>query len=270
MPTRPLRAACLLAVALLTSGCLQPTVAAVPYSAAGSAATIGDIYLPAANGNVGTIVFVHGGGFDSGSRADIMKYGGPVVGQTLRGWGVLSIDYRLDPFPAGVLDLADAVNFVRSERGRELGLSSDRIVVFGHSAGAAIVGNLALARNEGNVELFGALPPVDGWISAGGLLEFDVPGSVTAHDAWRTGGNPAASPSAHIDAGDPPGLIIHGTKDPVVSVAHALRFIADARSVGYPVNYRIFNDRTLCSSHGPVCEAVRPDLERFLDRIARG
>jgi len=271
MSTRHLRTAAVLALFLLVVGCIRPTYTAVPYSSAGGAATVGDVYPPSAGGNVGTIIFVHGGGFTEGSRGDLLEYAGPVAGQTKRGWGVFSIDYRTsEPFPAAVLDLAAAVRFVRSAKARELGLNPARIVVVGHSAGGAVVADLALARNEGDAGPFGALPAVDGWIAAGGLLDFDVPGSITAHQAWRTGGNPAASPVNHLDAADPPGLLIHGADDRVATVGHAVRFIAKAQAVGAPLWFRIFNDRTSCSGHSPVCEASRPDLEGFLDRVARG
>ena len=260
--------AVLATIAALTTGCIRPSHEGVQYSPLGLPSTVADIYLPTANGNVGTIVFVHGGGFDRGSRTDLLGQAAPLAGQTLRGWAVVSVDYRLDPYPAGLVDVAEAVRFVRSPGGAAYGLNAAKIVVVGHSAGGAIAADLALARNDPDGE-FADLPPVDGWIAEAGLLDFSVPGSVTAHDAWRTGGNPDASPVVHLDAADPPGLVLHGASDKVVSVAHALRFIARAKAVGAPVASRIFNDRSPCNSHAPMCEAARTPLHAFLDRIAQ-
>lgn len=247
------------------SGCVTASAPASRYSDA-AASTVGDVYR-STGPSVGTIIFVHGGGFTSGARTDIYTYGGPILAQTRRGWGILSIDYRLDAFPAAVTDVADAVRFVRSSRGAELGLSAERIVVAGHSAGAAIALDFVLAQNEGDVPPFGALPAVDGWISTSGLLDFDAPASLDADREWRTGGNRAASPLGHLDAGDPPGFLVHGTRDRVVPVTHALNFIARSRAVGSDVTFRLFDDRTSCSGHASLCEATRPVLDRFLDRI---
>ncbi|NLA36695.1 MAG: alpha/beta hydrolase [Actinobacteria bacterium] len=268
--TRRRALSCVLAaVALMTTACLQPSETGVQYSPAGHASTVADVYPAANNGDLGTIVFVHGGGFQNGSRTDITTYAGPVLAQTLRGWDVVSIDYRFAAHPAAIHDLADAIEFVRSPSGRLLGLSNRRIVVVGHSAGAAIAADLALTANDGAAGPFGALPKVDAWISAAGLLDFTVAGPADAHDAWNSGGDPNASPITHLDAGDPIGLIIHGASDPIAGVGHALLFIQKSRQVGHPTLYRIFDDRGPCSGHMPLCEAARPALDGFLDAIAR-
>lgn len=269
MTTRRALWCVLAAVAITASACLQPSAVGVQYSPAAHDATVADVYPAANGGDLGTIVFVHGGGFQTGSRTDITSYAGPVLAQTLRGWDVMSIDYRFAAYPAAIHDLADAIEFVRSTKGRLLGLSDRRIVVVGHSAGAAVAADLALTANDGAAGPFGALPKVDGWISAAGLLDFTVAGPADAHHAWVTGGDRNASPITHLDAGDPLGLIIHGTNDPIAGVGHALFFIQRSRQVGHATLYRLFNEPGSCSGHMPLCEAVRPTLDGFLDAIAR-
>ena len=269
MTTRRALWCVLVAVAVTASACLQPSAVGVQYSPTAHEPTLADVYPAANGGDLGTIVFVHGGGFQTGSRADITTYAGPVLAQTLRGWDVISIDYRFAAYPAAIHDLADAIDFVRSARGRLLGLSSRRIVVVGHSAGAAIATDLALTANDGASGPFGELPKVDAWIAAAGLLDFTVAGPADAHDSWITSGHHDASPITHLDAGDPLGLIIHGADDPIAGIGHALFFIQRARQVGHPTLYRIASDPGPCSGHMPLCEAVRPTLDGFLDAVAR-
>ncbi len=84
------------------------------------------------------MVFVHGGGFVGGRR------GGQPYPDNIPTWAVhegmvgVSVDYRLAPankWPAAANDLASALLWVRGHIG-EYGGDPDRIVVFGHSAGA--------------------------------------------------------------------------------------------------------------------------------------
>ena len=273
MRLRRVRALSSVALIALTSGCLRPTFVGLRYSPSTHPSTIGDVYLAtgefSGGSSVGTIIFVHGGAFTTGSRDDVLRYAGPLLGQTLRGWNVVSIDYRFDPYPAAAHDLADAIRFVQSSEGEALGLSSRRIVVAGHSAGAAIAADVALGSTNGVAGPLGRLPRVDGWISAGGLLDFDTPGPLSAYDAWQSRGKTESSPVTQLDVNDPPGLVIHGARDPIVSVGHALRFLEKSQRIGHRTTHTIFNDNTDCSGHLPMCEAVRPSLQAFLDGIAR-
>src|SRR5687767_11041456 len=86
------------------------------------------------------IVFVHGGAWRSGSRAEM-----PLSGLVESGYPVASVDYRLSTqarFPAQIHDIKAAIRFLRA-RQKELKLPADRIVIAGSSAGghlAALVG----------------------------------------------------------------------------------------------------------------------------------
>ncbi|MXO59065.1 carboxylesterase family protein [Altererythrobacter salegens] len=101
-----------------------------------------DVYLPdgAAEDDARrpVLLFVHGGGF-RGGRREGMPYP-----DNIPGWAVhegmigVSIDYRLAPlssWPAGSEDLKSALAWVR-EHIAGYGGDPDRIVLFGHSAGA--------------------------------------------------------------------------------------------------------------------------------------
>ena len=45
-----------------------------------------------------------------------------------------------------------------------------------------------------------------------------------------------ASPIAHVSAGDPPFLLVHGLDDELVPVSHARRMVAALRQVGTPAS----------------------------------
>jgi acetyl esterase/lipase len=102
----------------------------------------------AAGGASPVVVYVHGGGWTHGDRtAEAETRLAPMAAQ---GVTVASIDYRLAPdavFPAQLHDVEAAVRWLRAT-GPELGLQTDRIGVWGASAGAYLVSLLALSSPE--------------------------------------------------------------------------------------------------------------------------
>jgi triacylglycerol lipase len=106
-----------------------------------------DVYAPegGAGKKLPVLVFVHGGGFVRGSAH------GDFYPQNIAEWAVkngmvgISIDYRLapkDPWPAGAKDLASAIAWTKANIAK-YGGDPNRIVVFGHSAGANHVADYA-------------------------------------------------------------------------------------------------------------------------------
>ncbi|MQA84377.1 MAG: alpha/beta hydrolase fold domain-containing protein [Streptosporangiales bacterium] len=110
-----------------------------------------DVHTPTEPGaaSVPVLLFVHGGGFVGGDKhtPDTPYYdhvGGWAVGRGLLG---VTMTYRLAPqhgWPAGAEDVAAAVAWVRAHIGG-YGGDPERIVLAGHSAGAAHVASY-LAR----------------------------------------------------------------------------------------------------------------------------
>jgi acetyl esterase/lipase len=81
------------------------------------------------------LLFVHGGGF---VRGDKRQTDNMVLWGVKNGMVGVDIDYRLapkDPWPAGVKDLAAAIAWTRANISR-YGGDPDRIILWGHSAGA--------------------------------------------------------------------------------------------------------------------------------------
>lgn len=181
----------------------------------------GDLYTPQGDSMLErpAVVVIHGGGFVSGSKSDTQ-----IVGLSAdlaqRGYVVLSIDYRLAPSGSAASEatalvaMEDAKAAVRWLRMNALSLHIDtnRIAALGSSAGAVTALYVATHPSEGNSGNPGWPSNVHVVVSLWGML-MNV---------------------NHLDAGEPPLCLIHGTNDPVVPYAAAVALHARATLVGVP------------------------------------
>jgi acetyl esterase/lipase len=204
------------------------------------------------------IVWVHGGAWRAGSKTDM-----PLKELLSDGYAVASVDYRLSTaakFPAQVHDIKAAIRFLRA-RQADYGFDARHITIAGSSAGghlAALVGvSNGVRELEGTVgdhlttssdvqviiDLFG---PTN--------LETILPQS-TPHGLnvrvpalqLLLGGQPKevpelarlASPVSHVDAKDPPLLMIHGDQDPQVPINQSHELEGRYRTVGRPVQFEV-------------------------------
>lgn len=196
-------------------------------------------------------VYIHGGGWTSGSKAGAINRAEAKLLYQL-GFAVAAINYRLSPqfhFPAHIHDCKLAIRYLRANAAA-LGIDPDRIAVFGGSAGGHLVallgtsGGLAdldgpglegvSSRVQAVVDFFG---PADLRIMTGDI----DPGGVQTLTNFL-GCDPRAcpalaalaSPASHVTPDDPPILMIHGDKDVIVPyrqseiLAEALRLSGNA------------------------------------------
>src|SRR5215468_11310188 len=99
-----------------------------------------DVFYPSAIADkpLPTIVWVHGGGWVSGSKEDIANYGKVLAG---RGYTVVGVEYSLAPgktFPTPMRQLNAALGYLVKNAER-LRVDPDHFVLAGDSAGAQIV-----------------------------------------------------------------------------------------------------------------------------------
>ncbi|WP_063768860.1 alpha/beta hydrolase fold domain-containing protein [Verrucomicrobium sp. BvORR034] len=212
-----------------------------------------DLYLPEGKAKSPLIVYVHGGGWRSGSRSDM-----PLGNLVAQGFPVASVDYRLStvaPFPAQAHDIKAAIRFLRA-KGKELGLSdTSKIVIAGGSAGghlAAIVGvtngNKALEGTVGSAQ--SASSDVQGIISHFGASNLQTILSQSTPHGLKVrvpalelllGGQPdlarLASPVAQLDSQDTPLLLIHGDADPQMPFAQSEEFQRAYQKAGLSVEF---------------------------------
>jgi acetyl esterase/lipase len=161
-----------------------------------------DLFLVEEPDGKPTIVWVHGGGFTSGSKDNITD-----LAETFarRGYPGMAIDYRLSMggpwFPATTLDdpalrlaaseavedATAAVDWLQSDDAHQRGIGTERVVVAGYSAG----GITAIGAAAGGRE-----PRIAAAISIAG----------------------AAVDPAALTSGTPPLLLLHGDQDDVVPI----------------------------------------------------
>ncbi len=216
-----------------------------------------DLYQPAsARGPL--IVWVHGGAWRSGSRSSM-----PLTRIVEAGYPVASVDYRLSPvapFPAQVHDIKAAIRYIRAHQD-ELSVNSEQIVIAGSSAGghlAALVG-----VTSGHPELEGTVGDhLDQSSDVQGIIDFYGPTNFqtildqsTPHGLGvripalqlLLRGQPddkpdlarLASPVFHVDAGDPPLLLVHGDQDPQVPINQSHELQGRYEDAGRPVEFEV-------------------------------
>jgi acetyl esterase/lipase len=195
-----------------------------------------DLYLPKEadpSGQRPLLVWVHGGAWLGGS-----KERPPALRLVAKGYAVASINYRLSQhaiFPAQIEDCKAAIRWLRANAGR-YGYDPNHIGVWGASAGGHLV---ALLGATGDVKDFDIGPNRGVSSRVQAVCDFFGPTDFTKmssfpstvkHDApdapeSKLIGGPIqenkdkvrrANPIAYVTKDDPPFLIVHGDKDPLV------------------------------------------------------
>lgn len=127
-----------------------------------------DLWLPenTGQGAVPLVLFVHGGAWRRGRRDDLgiltrHWVPGPFARIAAAGMAVACVDYRLSGeahFPAPLEDLRAALRWLRL-RSPELGLDTDRTVLWGESAGGHLASLLTLTHTRRRRHLVRAQRP---------------------------------------------------------------------------------------------------------------
>lgn len=208
-----------------------------------------DLYLPSGpEGPVPVVVYVHGGGWQRGSRRDPP----PLLDADFydqiaaEGFAVAAVDYRLNGearFPAALQDVRAAVDWLR-DHGAGYGLDPGRVCVWGDSAGGhlALLAALTGAAVRAAVAWFPVtdLPGMPADLAAAGGVPDTGPDSREA----RLLGAPAASvpdlarqasPVTYAHPGAPPILLVHGTVDDLVPAAQSVRLAEVLEAAGAAV-----------------------------------
>jgi acetyl esterase/lipase len=229
-----------------------------------------DLMVPAAApAPVPLVIWVHGGGWSSGSRLPVPANVSALCDQ---GFAVASIDYRFTNvarWPAQIQDCKGAVRWLRAHAA-EYGIDPGRFGVWGASAGGQLVSMLGTSGGVatktigntqvdlegtvgGNAGVSSRVQAVVDWYGAIDFLQmryFPTP-SAPNHDAGNSaeskliGGpvqdNPelsaTASPLTYVTPDDPPFLVMHGTNDTLYPF-HQSRLLVDAlAAAGVPVTF---------------------------------
>ena len=248
------------------------------YQRVGNRELLLDLYRPPTDAVVPLVIWVHGGGWKSGSK----NGGGPSLSLLSRGFAVASVEYRLSGeaiFPAALSDCKAAVSFLR-KHSKTYRIDPNRIGAWGSSAGGHLVSMLGTTGDVDSIkvhpisrETSSAVQAVCNWFGPSDFLRMnDVPGAID-HDAADSpesrfiGGpiqeNPdlvrQANPITYVSKGDPPFLHLHGSVDRLVPLAQSELLDVALRKVGVPSTLHVVNGgdhgfRGAVESHQSIVE----------------
>jgi acetyl esterase/lipase len=208
------------------------------------------------NGLLPAIVYIHGGGWQGGSRE---MYRSDIEQAAKRGYVAVTISYRLTdpdaqgkakhPFPAQVEDVKCAVRWLRANS-QKYHIDPNRIGATGGSAGGHLSLMLGVLGGSNEFEGNGGNPGVSSQVQA--VVNYFGPTDLTRlHSSSKRvaaildvllDGPPeqmaasyrAASPITYVSKSDPPTLTLHGTADPIVPVDQATELDAAMKKAGAP------------------------------------
>jgi len=217
--------------ALLSTVQAQSTKRDIPYADLADKLQSLDVYAKEGAQNQPVVVWIHGGGWQTGDKADMHTKPQAFLD---KGFVFVSVNYRLLPavdMGTIVRDVAKSVHWV-SDHVAEYGGDPKRLFIMGHSAGAQLAALICTddryLKNEGlSLAIVKGCVPVDG-------DTYDVPLIIaTATERRRAAGQPEpkfghrekfGTPEQHIDfsavthvardKGIPPFLLLHVADHP--------------------------------------------------------
>ena len=219
-----------------------------------------DLYRPEAFEEPPLLVWVHGGAWRRGSKDSM-----PLTPLTTAGYAIASVEYRLTPeapFPAQIHDIKAAIRFLRA-RADHFGIDADRVTIAGASAGghlAALVGvtngHSTLAGTAGDFPMHSSdVQAVISFYGASNLttiLSQSTPHGLSVRVPaleLLLGAQPdakpdlaqLASPVFHVDATDPPLLLIHGDQDPQMPINQSHELEGAYQDLGLQVSLEVIH-----------------------------
>lgn len=240
----------------------------------------GDLYLPAtaAPGELRPgVVIIHGGGWTGGQRAARREIN---IGTTLaeHGYVCLSIDYLLQSrepgapkiWPQNLYDCKTAVRWLRANA-EAYQIDVAHIGVIGGSAGGHLAAMVGLTGAELDpdgpygehatqvqavIDLYGPMAHTENRIRT--LVDLASP------DADKL--TKQITPLSHIDAADPPVLILHGTADKTVDVEESVLFADALQEGGVEHQLIIIPDAPHTFDLQPKQRDLRPVVLEFFNR----
>lgn len=229
------------------------------------------------------IVFIHGGGWEAGDKAQT-----PALELCSRGFVVASINYRLAPgatFPAQIEDCKTAIRWLK-ENSAEYQIDPSRVGVWGCSAGghlAALIGTTnGTQKFEGAVEGTTANPKINSSVQA--VSDWCGPADlVTAVEQCESprykkygssvyvygllGGDLStkmdlaveASPTTYVSKDDPPFQIVHSLDDTIVPFAQSQELFDKLTEADVPVKFLKIEG----SEHVPLSQSTLDSVIEF-------
>ncbi len=239
-----------------------------------------DVYTPKGQkGPFPVVIYIHGGGWSSGDKS-----GGAGMTETpellLRGYAVISINYRLAPkytVPKQLDDVKYAVRWVKSNA-RDLKIDPGRLGLLGGSAGGHLVSMLGVTGPEDGLEGDFDLPAKSSKVQAvvdffgpADLAGVDITGNAAQTIAQAFGVKPGDagakellrkySPVTYASKDDPPFLIVQGAKDTTVPLSQSESLYNALKQAGAAVDLVVVKNAG--HSFAPVGGAISPSRQEI-------
>ncbi len=241
-----------------------------------------DLYLPKAEDKLPLIIWVHGGAWLAGSKAD-----GVPLGYLADGYAVASINYRLSQhaiFPAQIEDCKAAVRWLRTNA-QKYNLDPNCFGAWGPSAGGHLVAMLGTtgdvnefdvgehltvsSRVQAVVDYFGPTDflqmdehrPPDGQVhNTPDSPESQLVGGYIQDNKEKVA---KANSITYVTKDDAPFLIVHGDMDPLVPHHQSELLEAALKKAGVPVSFYTVKG----AGHGGFKDPNVPKLtKKFFDK----
>jgi len=240
-----------------------------------------DLYIPeTAKAPLPLIIWIHGGAFRAGDKQQC-----PALPFTRRGYAVASLNYRLSQqakFPAQIEDCKAAVRWLRAHA-TKYNLDPKRFGAWGSSAGGHLVAMLGTAGDVkelegklGNLDQSSRVQAVCDWFGPTDFTQMNKDGSTMDHDGPDSPesqliGGPVqenkdkaarANPITYVSKNDPPFLIMHGDKDPLVPHQQSVLLHEALKKTGVEVTFHTVQG----AGHGFGGPDITKMVEDFFDR----
>ena len=255
----------------------------VEYARAGEKKLLLDLYVSKeAKQPLPLVVWVHGGGWSGGDKRRC-----PATRLTEHGYAAASVNYRLSreaTFPAQIHDCKAAIRWLRANAGK-YNLDPKRIGVWGGSAGGHLVallgtsGGVKEAEGDlGNAEQSSRVQAVCDWFGPTDLARLagaKAPRLGRSHPVAGLLGGPAsekkqlaelANPITHVTSDDPPFLIMHGDRDPLVPVSQSRRLHDALTAAGVESTLHVVKGAGHGFRGAPIDKTVREFFDKHLKK----
>jgi acetyl esterase/lipase len=222
-----------------------------------------DIYSPKVmTDQTPTLVFVHGGSWQNGSKDDYRFLGSVFAA---RGIQTVVINYRLYPdviYPGFVEDAAKAVAYTKAT------IAKDRpIFLAGHSAGAHIAAMVALDPRFLATEGTNICHTTKGIIGLAGPYEF-TPIDPEFKAIFPAEILPSTKPINYVATPAPPFLLLHGTKDTTVIPSRSTDMAAALNAAGNQAQVKLYEGVDHLYILGALSPLVRRSAPTLADMVS--
>ncbi|MBA2686849.1 MAG: alpha/beta hydrolase [Gemmatimonadaceae bacterium] len=218
-----------------------------------------DLYMPAGVKSPPLLVWVHGGTWSRGTKANIPKQ------LTVQGFAVASVDFRQSTdarFPAMIHDIKAAIRFLRANRDI-YHYRADRIAISGLSSGGHLAALVGVTNGEKQMEgtvgdyltQSSSVQAIVDYYGASNLTTILAQSTPFGLNVRRPalelllGALPdsalelakVASPVFHVDRLDPPLLLLHGDQDPQMPINQANELQGAYEKLGLDVTFEVIH-----------------------------